>query len=207
LQQAATQARHGQSVLVFTPLALDAISSCGGTLARLAADGARIHYVVVYDSGAAIHRLQRACRILGLASGSVLHLGLHWCAAPEDVRTAIRRVVIRCGALRRPSLVLAPSWRSIDPCDAVVGRAIFEEMTEHTLLCYERTARANCGSRPVFLLLSPSQMRSKLLAIRPRRRRPGAKAPDLVGPAVEVLELARTAAEDAVPAFLRSEAA
>ena len=172
----------------------DAISSYGGISGGLAADGHASTMGKGEDSGAAIHRLQRL---------SDPRPGLRQRAAPG---IALRAAPEMCEPLsgacdpvcpRRPS-VLAPSWRSIDPCDAVVGRAIFEEMTEHTLLCYERTACANCGSRPCSCC-SP-QMRSVAM-IRPWWRRPGAKAPDLVGPAVEVLEFACTAAEDAVPAF------
>jgi len=98
----------GRVVLVLSPHTDDGELGCGGTMARLAEEGARLHYAA-FSKGSAIDReVLAAVRLLGVHQGGLVLYAYPTRHFPER-RQDILRDLIGLRDRIHPDLVFCPS--------------------------------------------------------------------------------------------------
>jgi LmbE family N-acetylglucosaminyl deacetylase len=151
-------------ILVLSPHTDDGELGCGGTMARLAEDGARIHYVA-FSKGSAIDReVLAAVRHLGVHQGGLVVYDYPTRYFHER-RQDILQEIINLRDRIQPDLVFCPSSTDTHQDHQVVAAEAERAFKSCTLLGYELPWNATTFETRCFWPLEKRHVAAKVAAV------------------------------------------
>jgi len=154
----------GRVVLVLSPHTDDGELGCGGTMARLAEEGARLHYAA-FSRGSAIDReVLAAVRLLGVHQGGVVMYDYPTRYFHER-RQDILQDILNLRDKIRPDLVFAPSSADTHQDHQVVAAEAARAFKSTTLLGYELPWNATTFETRCFWPLEKRHIEKKVAAV------------------------------------------
>lgn len=161
-------------VLVLAPHTDDGEFGCGGTMARLLAEGAEVHYAAFSsaekslppgaDPGTLLRELKDAMRTLGVRNEWLHVLGYGVRDFPEH-RQAILDDLLRLKAAIGPDLVLLPSVNDTHQDHLTVAHEGFRAFKDRTILGYEIPWNNRTFDTGSFVLLERAHVDAKVRAL------------------------------------------
>ncbi|HTY08924.1 MAG TPA: PIG-L deacetylase family protein [Candidatus Edwardsbacteria bacterium] len=161
-------------VLVLAPHTDDGEFGCGGTIARLLAEGAEVHYAAFSSAerslpaGVApdqlVKELRAAMRSLGIME-SRLHILDYAVRDFPEHRQAILDDLLRLKAAIGPDLVLLPSVNDTHQDHQTVAHEGFRAFKDRTILGYEIPWNNRTFNTESFVLLDKKHIDAKVAAL------------------------------------------
>ncbi len=161
-------------VLILAPHTDDGEFGCGGTMARLLAEGAEVHYAAFSsaekslppgaDPGTLVRELRAAMRSLGVRDQwlHVLDYGVR--DFPEH-RQAILDDLLKLKAAVGPDLVLLPSVNDTHQDHQTLAHEGFRAFKDRTILGYEIPWNNRTFNTESFVLLERAHVDAKVAAL------------------------------------------
>jgi N-acetylglucosamine malate deacetylase 1 len=163
-----------KKALVLAPHTDDGEFGCGGTMARLLAEGAEVHYAAFSsaekslppgaDPHALVRELQAAMQSLGIKPQWQHVLDYSVRDFPEH-RQAILDDLLRLKAGIDPDLVLLPSVNDTHQDHQTVAHEGFRAFKDRTILGYEIPWNNRTFNTESFVLLEPAHVDAKVRAL------------------------------------------
>ena len=160
--------------LVLAPHTDDGEFGCGGTIAKLLAEGAEVHYAAFSsaerslppgaDPRALVKELKEAMRSLGIAEQRLHVLDYGVRDFPEH-RQAILDDLLKLKAAVDPDLVLLPSVNDTHQDHQTVAHEGFRAFKDRTILGYEIPWNNRTFNTESFVLLDKAHIDAKVKAL------------------------------------------
>ena len=180
-------------VLVLAPHTDDAEFGCGGTIARLVAEGHEVHCAAFssceesipagFPKDALAREMFEAAAVLGVPRERV-RLFEYRVRRFSERRQDILEELVRLARELKPDLVLMPSLQDTHQDHQVIAQEAPRAFKQTTILSYDMPWNTPAFTTQVFVELRPEHLQRKLAAIRryhSQRHRPYAKPAFLRG--------------------------
>lgn len=161
-------------ILVLAPHTDDGECGCGGSIAKFVEEGADVYYVAFSSAKKSIPKgfpqnvtekeFKRATRTLGLSKNNLVLFDYEVRAFPA-FRQDILEDMVKLNKDIVPDLILMPSLNDTHQDHAVIASEGFRAFKRTSILGYEVTWNNLTFNTNVFIFLTESQIKKKLMAL------------------------------------------